>query len=95
MKTTEEINDTGIIQVILQRFEQQRLPRMVEIKENLDQGISLSEFDIEYLSTALHDAKFILPYLERHPEYEPLLAKVFHFYKLITDQALADEKKSL
>ncbi len=92
MMSNEKINDTGILQVILQRLEEQRLPRMTDIKNNLDQGISLNEFDIEYLSEALHDARMLIPYLERHPEYEPLFAKVIHFYKLITDEALQTAK---
>ncbi len=83
--------ETGIIQVVLERFEKQRLPRMIEIKQQLDQGKTLSEFDIEYLSEAIHDARVLLPYLNRHPEYETLVSSVIHYYKLITDEALANE----
>lgn len=84
--------DTGVILVILQRFETQRLPRITEIKLSLDGGNKLSEFNIRYLSEAMHDAQMIMPYLNRHPEYEPLFAKVMHYYKVITDEALANEK---
>ncbi len=84
--------DTGIILVVLQRFEKQRLPRIIEIKQRLDNGNTLNEFEIEYLSEALHDARSLLPYLDRHPEYEPLLSRVFHYYKIITDEALGNEK---
>ncbi len=89
-----KIDDAGIIQVILDRFEKQRLPRMSEIKQRLDQGNKLNEFEIEYLSEAMHDARALLPFIERHPEYEPLLSRVFHFYKIITDEALDNEEKS-
>jgi len=89
-----QIDDTGIIQVILERFEKQRLPRMIEIKERLDQGITLNEFELEYLSEAVHDARALLPFLERHPEYESLLSRVFHYYKIITDEALGNEKSA-
>lgn len=88
-----QVNDTGIIQVILERFEKQRLPRMIEIKQRLDDGNTINEFELEYLSEAIHDARAILPLLERHPEYEPLLSRVFHYYKIICDQALNNEKK--
>ena len=53
---TTQNDDTGIIQVILERFEKQRLPRMIEIKQRLDQGNTLNEFELEYLSEAVHDA---------------------------------------
>jgi len=90
--STQQIDDTGIIQVILERFEKQRLPRMIEIKQRLDDGNKLNEFELEYLSEAVHDAKALLPFLERHPEYEPLLSRVVHYYKIITDEALGNEK---
>ncbi len=84
--------DTGIILVLLKGFEKQRLPRIIEIKLKLDYGETINEFELEYLSEALHDARMLLPYLERHPEYKPLLAKVIHFYKTVVDEALANEK---
>ncbi len=86
-------DDIGIFQVVLERFEKQRLPRMIEIKKLLDSGEKLSEFDIEYLSAALHDARALLPYLDRHSEYESLITSVIHYYKLITDEALENEDK--
>jgi len=89
--STQQIDDTGIIQVILERFEKQRLPRMIEIKQRLDDGNKLNEFELEYLSEAVHDARALLPFLERHPEYEPLLSRVFHYYKIISDEALDNE----
>jgi hypothetical protein len=89
---TIEDNDTGIICVVLQHIGRQCLPRVIEIKEKLDQGETLNEFEIEYLSEALHDTRCLLPYLERHSEYMPLAIKVIHYYKLITDEALANEK---
>ena len=85
-------HDTGIIIVLLQRFEKQRLPRIVAIEQRLDNGDNLSEFDIDYLSEALHDARRFLPYLDRHQEYRPLFTKVMHYYKEITDTALSNEK---
>jgi len=88
----QQQHDIGIIIVLLQRFEQQRLPRIIAIEQRLDNGGNLSEFEIDYLSEALHDASKILPYLDRHQEYRPLLAKVMHYYKEITDTALSNEK---
>lgn len=82
------INDTGIILVVLQNLEKQCLPRVVEIKQRLDDGAILNEFEIEYLSCALHNTQSFMPYLGRHPEYEPLFSKVIHYYKSVTDEAL-------
>jgi len=89
---SKSIDDTGIFQVILARFEKQRLPRMVEIKQRLDAGDKLNEFELEYVSEAMHDAEALFPFVERHPEYQPLLSRVFHYYKIISDEALNNEK---
>ncbi len=84
-------NDTGIILVVIERFEKQRLPWLVDIQLKLDRGDLLNDIDIEYLSDTLHDARLMFPYLDRHPEYEPLFAKAIHYYKTIIEQALANE----
>lgn len=88
-------NDTGIMLVILQCFERQRLPRVIEIKQRLDLGYLLNEFEIECISEALHETRSLLPYLDRHPEYMPLASRVIHYYKEITDEALANEQLSM
>ena len=88
----QQQHDTGIIIVLLQRFEKQRLPRIVAMEQRLNNGDNLSEFDIAYLSESLHDARKLLPYLDRHQEYRPLFAKVMHYYKEITDTAVSNEK---
>lgn len=85
-----DLNDTAIIQVILDRFEKYRLPRIMEIKEKTDNGETLNEFEIAFLSEAIHDARSLLPVMDRHPEYEPLLSRVIHYYKLVCDQAVAN-----
>ncbi len=86
--------DAGIILVLLQRFEKQRLPRMTEIMQRLEQGNTINEFDIAYLGQALHDLSLLFPYIDRHPEYEVLFSKVIHYYKSITDKALNNEKNN-
>ena len=83
--------DIGVIQVVLLRLESQRLPRIIEIKQRLDLGNTLNEFEIDYLSQALFDTRAILPYLDKHPEYIALLTSVIHYYKVITDEALGNE----
>ena len=88
----KKTEDTGVILVLLESFEKQRLPRIIEIKLKLDYGDIINEFELEYLSEALHDARMLLPYLDRHPEYQPLVAKIIHYYKLVVDEALANER---
>lgn len=83
--------DQGVIQVLLDRFNQQRLPRAMEMKAKVDRGEKLEEFDVSYLAGVLEDIQQIRPLLERHPEYEPLVVKGLALYKEIVDKATQNE----
>ena len=84
--------DAGVILALLQRFNTQRLPRLLALKERLDNGGVLNDFDIEFLSEVLSDAQSSESYLQRNPEYSELVAQANHLYKEIMDKALENEK---
>ncbi|WP_455235268.1 hypothetical protein [Thiogranum longum] len=91
---TESSKDAGIIQVLAERFETQRLPRVLSIQEKVDAGGTLDKFDIEFLEEVFQDANTIKPLLDEHPEWQPLAAKMIALYKHITEKALENEKAS-
>ena len=86
--------DEGLIEVVLERLEKQRLPRLLSIKEKVDGGNSLEDYDVEFLEQSMADAKNLIPIIDRHPKYQPLAAKVMDLYKSILDKALENEKNS-
>ena len=88
---SESSKDSGMIQVLAERFENQRLPRVLSIKEKVDKGGVLDEFDIKFLEQVFEDANTIKPLLDRHPEWQPLAARMVHLYKDITETALKNE----
>ena len=89
---TDDSKDAGLIQVLAERLENQRLPRALALKEKVDQGETLTEFDITFLEEVFEDAQRIQPLLDRHPDWQPLAAKMIHLYKEITDKALETHK---
>ena len=86
--------DAGLIEVLLERLEKQRLPRLLAIKEKVDGGHSLDEFDVDFLETSMEDARSFIPIIDRNPEYQSLAAKVMELYKTISEKALEIEKNS-
>ena len=89
MKTSHEL---GIITVLLERFQKQRLPRILRIKEKVDNGQCLEELDIEFLRALFADAQNNLPLLHRHTEYDYLARKITFLYHEITEKALQNQK---
>ena len=84
--------EKGVMAVLMERFETQRLPRALALKEKVDGGECLDEFDMAFLQETLADSTKVRPMLARHPEFEPLASKVASLYREITENALANEK---
>ena len=88
---SNKADDAGVIQVLLNRFNEQRLPRALLMKEKVERGETLEKFEVDYLAEVLVDVRSIHGLLERHPEYQGLVTKGLNLYKEITDKALANE----
>lgn len=86
-------NDAGVIQALLKRFDEQRLPRALELKAKVDGGKPLEQFEVNYLEDILSDLRTIKGLVDRHPEYEPLVVKGMQLYTEITTKALQNEQK--
>jgi hypothetical protein len=91
---TDATNDAGVIQVLLDRFANQRLPRALAMKTKVDGGERLEQFEVDYLADVLSDIHTIKGLVDRHPEYESMVVKGMQLYTEITTKALANEKQS-
>lgn len=91
---TDKMHDAGVAQVLLDRLNNQRLPRALELKEKVDAGKPLGEYDLRFLDEVFTDTQTIQPLVSRHPEYQPLVARLIHLYKEILDKAMENEKQA-
>jgi len=88
-----ESNDAALIQVLVDRLEKIRLPIALELKEKVDGGEVLNDREIEYLEEVLGDVNKIKPLIDRHPEWQDLVAQMANLYNDITTKALENESK--
>ena len=82
----EQSKDDGVIAALLERFKNQRLPRILQLKEKVDSGEKLNDFDMSFLEEVLKGAHEIVPIADRHPEYQDLMAKAIRLHHDITEE---------
>ncbi len=87
----ESAEELGTIYALIERFEKQRLPRLLELKERVDKGETFSESDIEFMTQVTLDAQRGKRLVDRHPEWQEFCAEVIHLYEEIAEKALDNE----
>jgi hypothetical protein len=87
----ESTEEAGIIQVLAMRFESQRLPRALALKEKVDQGERLNDMDIAFLEEVFSDSARIKPIIDKHPEWQKVYIQMAELYEDIMSKASENE----
>ena len=90
----ETLQDTGVITVLLQRFESQNLPKLLALKDKVELGDSLNNIDVIFMKEIASNFEEIKPLLSRHPKFEPLVTKAIQLYTDIMNVAMDNEQDS-
>ncbi len=91
---SNETKDKIILEALLERFEKQRLPRLLDIKKKVDSGDKLDKYEIEFLEEVFSDAKKNEHYMAiSDDELKMIIMKALSLYKEITNKALENEQK--
>ncbi len=86
-------NYTGIIQSLVEEFEKHRFPRLLRLKEKVDNGETVNEVDLDFLCKVIDDANRTMHMTVNHPELHEFCLHVVHLYNEISAKALENEKK--
>jgi hypothetical protein len=91
---SSDTEDTGMIEVLLQRLNDFRLPRLLELRDRVEGGGTMDGYDLTFLAQALEEAHSAQPLIDRHHELHSLAAKLIALYHEITLKALENEAQS-
>ena len=84
--------DSGAIQVLLKRLNEERLPHALKMKARVDAGGCLDDYDLRFLEQVFSDAGEARNLVDRHPEFSSLVARLASLYSEITRKALENEQ---
>lgn len=87
----KDLDEDGVSQVIIERFVHYRLPILLEIREQMEEGQTLSEGELELLARVAQRAHQINNFAHLYPDNKELVAKVISLFHEITDKALENE----
>jgi hypothetical protein len=91
---SDEIDDTGTIQALLERLINFRLPRTLAVKKRVDAGERLTDEDIAFLKNALEDAQRGQQVWARNPDMHKIGLQIVELYDDIVNKAVENEKKA-
>ena len=86
--------DLGTIEALLERAKI-RIPNLLEVKERLLGGDTLSNIEIEEMHLIFEDVQDVLRIFDRHPELHQMYSKIASLYHEIIELALANERKGM
>lgn len=90
---TENFDEEKLLRVLLIEFQKHTLPHALSIKEEVDKGGRLSDWDIAFLEEVIDEAKRAKALMDRHPDLQALYARAVSLYDEITAQALKNEQE--
>ena len=94
MAMGKQMKHGGMIQLLLKRLNEDRLPEALRLKDKVSRGECLDDFEIRFMKSVLEDTSQAWRLAARYPEYQDLIDRVAALYCDITERA-AENRQSI
>jgi hypothetical protein len=89
---SDRASELGVIQVLLNRFNNDRLPYALQLKAQVDRGQLLSEYELHFVKKMLEESQHASRLAARHMKYEALVGQAASLLSEIVSKALENER---
>ena len=72
--------ELGVVQVVLERYNREWLPDLLEMRAKVDRGETLDEREASLLSKAIEEARGGATFVKSHPEFRTLVDRATSLY---------------
>jgi hypothetical protein len=86
------LKDAGMIQLLLTRLNEERLPQALRLKDKVERGECLSDYELGFMKSVIDDTTQARRIAARYPEYENLIDRVAALYSHIAERAAENEQ---
>jgi hypothetical protein len=93
-ESRKKSRDKGVAQVLLMRLETERLPYALKLKEKVDRGERLSDFDMQFLKRATTEGREARTLAAKLPQYQEIVDRMTKLYDEITRKGAENEQKA-
>jgi hypothetical protein len=83
--------ELGTLTVTVQRVVLYRIPRALRLKQRLDEGVELSEYELGYLAALAEETRLIAPLLRKHPEWRSITNRMIQLCVDLSNDAMDNE----
>lgn len=72
--------ELGVVQVVLERYNREWLPALLEMRAKVDRGEALDDRELSLLSKAIEEARGGATFAKSHPEFKSLIDRATALY---------------
>lgn len=93
-ESRKKSRDKGVAQVLLMRLEAERLPYALKLKDKVDRGERLSDFDTQFLKRGIREGREARALAAKLPQYQEIVDRMAKLYDEITRKGAENEQKA-